>query len=144
MSIKWKDRAAEYRRLKYQQNRAEFFQDKKCSKCGSLKKLLLHHLDPKTKISSNDIWRWGRAKKLAEIAKCVVLCHPCHMKLHNTKPTKHGTLLEYQWHKCRCPKCRRVASISNVLYKAGSDGRSGAAEAVIYLIDHFGRGWVAA
>lgn len=43
-----------------------------------------HHRDPSTKeyAVSNMVARYGKARLLAEIAKCVVLCRNCHAKVH--------------------------------------------------------------
>jgi hypothetical protein len=47
--------------------------------------LVFHHVDPAVKdLAIADALRRGFAKKriLAEMAKCVVLCANCHIKLH--------------------------------------------------------------
>jgi len=54
--------------------------------------LVFHHVDPSQKeITVADALRRGFAKKriLAEMAKCVVLCANCHIKLH-ARETRHG------------------------------------------------------
>lgn len=48
-----------------------------CRKCGGTDRLQVDHIDPKTKVSS-DPWLWGKARREAELAKCQVLCTPCH------------------------------------------------------------------
>lgn len=75
----YRDRA---RQLEYQKNwmrarRAAYFHDKACVKCGSTHRLELDHIDPSTKVS-HKIWSWTEVKRLAEIAKCQVLCVLCH------------------------------------------------------------------
>ena len=60
-----------------------------CVDCGEAHPATLdfHHVDPKEKERSlGDIGKygWSRAKALAEIAKCVILCANCHRKRHWT------------------------------------------------------------
>jgi hypothetical protein len=60
-----------------------------CVDCGEAHPATLdfHHVDPKEKERSlGDIakYEWSRAKALAEIAKCVILCANCHRKRHWT------------------------------------------------------------
>lgn len=51
----------------------------RCVKCGSQDKLQLDHIDCRTKVSHN-IWTWGVAAREAEMAKCQLLCEPCHIE----------------------------------------------------------------
>jgi len=58
-----------------------------CVDCGESHPATLdfHHVDPSEKERSlGDIGKygWSRAKVLAEIAKCVILCANCHRKRH--------------------------------------------------------------
>ena len=58
---------------------------KVCAMCGQddVTKLVFHHRDPATKLF--DICRTkvrSRQTLLEEIAKCDVLCQPCHMRKH--------------------------------------------------------------
>jgi 5-methylcytosine-specific restriction endonuclease McrA len=57
--------------------RAGFFADKSCAACGSRERLELDHVDPSKK-TSHSIWSWSPERREAEIAKCQVLCRPCH------------------------------------------------------------------
>lgn len=57
--------------------RAAYFSDKQCVRCSSTTRLELDHIDPTTKVSSR-IWSWKESRRLAELAKCQVLCHRCH------------------------------------------------------------------
>lgn len=56
-----------------------------CIKCGEshIACLCFHHRDPSTKEGEVPrLCKYGMKKVLAEIAKCDVLCHNCHSKLH--------------------------------------------------------------
>jgi hypothetical protein len=61
--------------------RAAWFSDKCCVRCNSVEKLRLDHVDAKTKVRSGDhaIWSWSFERREAELAKCQVLCEPCHI-----------------------------------------------------------------
>jgi 5-methylcytosine-specific restriction endonuclease McrA len=71
----------DYQRAWKQRRRAEFFAGKCCTWCGSVEDLQLHHLDPKAK-ETHRIWSYSAERRLAEIAKCIVLCWPCHIHWH--------------------------------------------------------------
>lgn len=58
--------------------RTEYFQDKFCETCSTVENLELDHVDPETKVD-NRIWSWSAARREIELAKCVVLCHDCHV-----------------------------------------------------------------
>lgn len=66
----------------------EYMSDKSCKHCGysDVRALVWHHLDPATKkhgviqlIGKHMSWE----TILAEINKCICLCHNCHNILHN-------------------------------------------------------------
>lgn len=63
-----------------------------------------HHRDPATKIFkiSEGAYRQSRAKILAEIEKCDLLCGDCHRAEHRPKC---GTNSAYSA-GCHCEKCR--------------------------------------
>lgn len=67
----------EYARQWVAQRRAEWFEGKSCVLCGSTDDLQLDHVDANTKVS-HKIWSWSRERREAELAKCRVLCRPCH------------------------------------------------------------------
>lgn len=67
----------EYARKWMAERRRSFFQDKKCSICASSDNLELDHIDPLTKVSHR-IWSWSQPRREAEIAKCRIVCKPCH------------------------------------------------------------------
>jgi hypothetical protein len=55
-----------------------------CADCGKRKGWLEHHhVDPKTKlVSIGNMAHHGLEAWFDEIAKCIVLCRPCHKKRH--------------------------------------------------------------
>ena len=113
MGYKDPDKKREYQRDYQRQwvarRRAAFFEGKCCVRCGSTERLELDHIDPKLKVSHN-VWSWSEAKRSAEIAKCQVLCHDCHLQKTGedfgwgSRP--HGTLTSYKRYGCRCAECR--------------------------------------
>ncbi len=104
------DKKREYDSKWMAKRRHDFFKDKECVKCNSKENLELDHIDPKLKTSHN-IWSWSEERRLAEIAKCQVLCEKCHKEktiAYITKPIEHGTYSGY-CKKCRCNKCVTAA-----------------------------------
>lgn len=102
-----------YQRAWAARRRAEFFAGKTCEWCDSSDDLHLHHRDPSQK-ESHSIWSWSETRRLAEIAKCVVLCAACHMRAHGEARrveaelrSPHGTIRRY-WNGCRCESCRNA------------------------------------
>lgn len=60
---------------------------KGCIVCGKHKKLEFHHLHGK-KDNVSRLKVMGSLHELkSELAKCVVLCHDCHVKIHQEKMT---------------------------------------------------------
>lgn len=101
------------------QRRKEFMAGKSCVWCGEAnKKLDLHHVDSKTKVGhTSSLWRWSEERRLAELRKCIILCHPCHMRHHNKRPIIHGTARGY-WQSCRCEKCKEASRMYEIERKA--------------------------
>jgi hypothetical protein len=58
--------------------RAAYFTGKACVRCGSVESLELDHIDPATKVH-HTVWDWSPARRETELAKCQVLCPPCHI-----------------------------------------------------------------
>lgn len=77
-----------------------------CKRCDSWDNLDIHHKDPRLKISHR-VWSWKEERRLAELAKCEVLCEKCHGKTR-TKEIVHGTYDGYNHHKCRCEECKEA------------------------------------
>lgn len=70
-----------YQRQWKRKNKAAVFAGQRCSWCNSDENLRLHHLDPQQK-EDHRIWSWSKARRQAEIAKCIILCHACHCSAH--------------------------------------------------------------
>ena len=75
-----------------------------CVRCGSWDHLEVDHIDPKTKVH-HAVWSWIKIKVRmdADLAKCRVLCNPCHKKRHPEETRRHGTGGYRRW--CRCDVC---------------------------------------
>lgn len=83
-----------------------------CERCGSTEDLEVDHIEPSSK-SMNPTMIWSRAAHIreAELAKCQVLCGPCHKS--KTKAAvlvqyEHGEYLMYTERKCRCVPCKNA------------------------------------
>jgi hypothetical protein len=107
-----------YQRAWVARRRATFFKCKTCEWCGSAEKLELHHRDPSRK-ENHAIWSWGEARRLAEIAKCIVLCHSCHQRAHSEARKIEaelrnpcGTVAAYK-RGCKCDACRAANAERN-------------------------------
>jgi hypothetical protein len=78
-----------------------------CKKCGSSESLEVDHIDPSTK-SMHPAQIWGRREeeRRKELAKCQVLCKPCHRKKTNSELRRApcGTNSKYRA-GCRCAAC---------------------------------------
>lgn len=75
----------------------------KCAVCGSTDRLDIHHKDPTEKSFNPGSAGYNWAKTCAELAKCELLCEPCHQDKHGR--TTHGTTRMYKFYKCRCDLC---------------------------------------
>lgn len=101
----------EYQRRWVAERKAAYFADKVCVRCDSVERLRLDHVDPTQKVSHR-IWSWSVARREVELAKCQVLCDPCHkIKTKEQFPitngrelVSHGNYWMYQ-KGCRCPAC---------------------------------------
>lgn len=57
-----------------------------CQHCGEARpeKLVFHHTDRAAKdFTIGKAHRWAKARILAEVEKCIVLCRSCHIKHHH-------------------------------------------------------------
>lgn len=108
---------------KRKQDMFEYLGDK-CSNCGSIAELHIHHRDPTQKeftLSGKYSYAWETLKR--ELDKCILLCIPCHTKRHNPGK-KHGTMGMYKHGKCRCDKCREANRQYTEDYRARYGRRS--------------------
>jgi hypothetical protein len=110
--IKDAEERRQYQREWIAQRRSEWFSDKFCIRCGSTEDLRLDHIDPRQKVEHR-IWSWSRARRDVELAKCQVLCHPCHVVktvedlliIQGVVAYRHGSPSMYA-EGCRCGLCR--------------------------------------
>lgn len=105
----------EYQRL-YKQRIRQAFVDSRggaCEWCGDdpgAYGLVVDYADLSTKTRwAANIWGMAKARRDAELEKCIVLCRACYLK--HTEP-EHGTLERARkfndW--CKCPLCKPVAN----------------------------------
>jgi 5-methylcytosine-specific restriction endonuclease McrA len=88
-----------------------------CAKCLAINVPFdIDHIDrtlKQHKISS--IWSLRAEVREAELAKCQLLCKPCH-KLKTSaelrKDLRHGMLGMYKTRRCRCEDCRNANRIA--------------------------------
>lgn len=113
MPYKDPEKQRAYQRDHVRRRRAEFFAGKTCAWCSATDDLELHHRDPSQK-EAHSIWTWAEPRRLAEIAKCIVLCGSCHKRAHSEARrveaelrSPHGTVRRY-WLDCRCEPCREA------------------------------------
>lgn len=71
----------EYQRRWKHDRRAAWFDGKTCARCGGTDRLEIHHRAPEKKVSHR-IWSWSLERRDEELAKCDVLCRPCHELTH--------------------------------------------------------------
>lgn len=83
----------------------------KCVKCGSTDKLEVDHIDRTVKeLSFERMTMVSMERFLAELAKCQLLCDPCHgdktLAERGFKKAigTHGTLSSYRY--CKCDLCK--------------------------------------
>ena len=96
----------------------------KCVKCDSTDRLEVDHIDRSTKtLYPREIW--GRAEHIreAELAKCQVLCHDCHLaKTKAEIPEWKGVLMCGTFSKynkgCRCSECKSANADRSRNYRA--------------------------
>jgi len=87
-NAKSKEYRTSYKKKIYQQCREYCWEYKRthpCMHCGEKHPACLsfHHRDPSTKDGDvTYLCKYGMKRVLAEIAKCDILCHNCHAKVH--------------------------------------------------------------
>lgn len=110
MPYKDPEKQREYMRNWIANRRAEFFKDKVCERCGSKEYLELDHKDRTQKVTHR-IWSWSKDRREAELSKCQVLCHDCHLTktlLEDERPRRqHGTRSCYLA-GCKRDECRKA------------------------------------
>lgn len=112
-----RSRLRDYQRRWIADRRAAFLAGKSCVECGSVDALELDHVDKASKVDHR-IWSWSDDRRSAELAKCRVVCKPCHVERHAAErrsPLIHGTRNAYKKKLCRCDVCRHW----NAEYQAG-------------------------
>lgn len=81
-----------------------------CVDCGSWDDAEVDHADPTTKaMNPAAIWSRNAAARDAELAKCVVRCHGCHLtktSVERAAVLRHGTETMYCAYGCRCEPCK--------------------------------------
>jgi hypothetical protein len=87
----------------------------RCIRCGTTDDLEFDHIDPSTKrfaICSDLTRAWSEL--LEELAKCQLLCRPCHIDkgAEDWPPVAHG-LYMYEYYRCRCEVCRAANAIAS-------------------------------
>ena len=113
MAYKYIEQKRELQRLKKAKRRSEWFEGKRCFKCGSSDNLELDHIDPVIKVSHR-IWSWSEEKRENELSKCQCLCKECHnekTQLFRALSVRHGTTTAYNHYGCRCMSCREVSNV---------------------------------
>jgi hypothetical protein len=89
-----------------------------CGGCGSWDDLEVDHRDATTKLlNPRGLWNlaYDNPVRINELAKCQVLCHPCHVKKtweSDRERAQHGTDTRYGKYKCRCDLCREARRIA--------------------------------
>lgn len=72
-------------------NRAAWLQEHgPCVDCGTWEALQVDHVDASTKVTHR-VWAWSKARREAELSKCVVRCESCHGEktaLHREKASQ--------------------------------------------------------
>jgi 5-methylcytosine-specific restriction endonuclease McrA len=107
----YKDKEAQraYQREWVRKRRAEWLSDKSCIVCGSTENLHVDHIDPKSKLSHH-VWSWSEKRRLAELAKCQVLCAVHHKQKTLTDGSiKRGTELRHKLTKQQVLQIRELA-----------------------------------
>jgi hypothetical protein len=114
----YKDPAAQraYQARWVAERRRQFLEDKVCVDCSGTEDLNLDHVDPATKIDHR-IWSWSESRRAAEIAKCAVRCHSCHVKKSKANGdvpvAQHGSIHKYNL-GCRCEPCKAARRVKYV------------------------------
>lgn len=86
MPYKDPERQLEYQRSWMARRRSDWIKAHgPCVDCGSSDNPEVDHADASTKVNHR-VWSWSKARREAELAKCVVRCRACHAR----KTTSEG------------------------------------------------------
>jgi hypothetical protein len=112
MAYKDKEKQREFQRESLKKKRvAWLMQNGPCLHCGSWEDLEVDHKNPAEKVNHR-IWSWSEPRRLAELAKCQVLCTSCHKAKtaqELSREITHGTGNGYK-KGCRCDACREAVA----------------------------------
>ena len=74
-----------YLKERYKEFKEKWYSNLKCKDCGTLENIGYHHVDSNTKLCwiSDMYYGFSDSDIQTEIDKCIPLCQPCHMVLHN-------------------------------------------------------------
>ena len=92
----------------------------KCAQCGATEDLEFDHIDPATK-ATHRVWSWSWVRINGELAKCQLLCVPCHFEktriFISTAGGMWATRKNHHKKGCGCKSCRdmRSAEVGAVL-----------------------------
>ena len=125
---KKKERIRKYNRKRYRNNREEDISSLggECVICGTKEYLEIDHIVPATKHpllrKGQVLSLWLKERREKELAKCQLLCKPCHIKKGRVEKTgneeiSHGTHSTYKNH-CSgtgCGPCKEA----NAKYQRG-------------------------
>ena len=109
-----KNKEREYKNA-YTKARRDAWLDKmgnKCNLCGTTEAPFdVDHIDPATKqYRIANIWTRCQEIRDKELAKCQLLCKPCHKAKTRTERyipnPEHGTRTMYMARGCRCQPCK--------------------------------------
>lgn len=109
MPYKNKKTQNDYQNARMQRLRIAWLKDNgPCKKCGSSENLEVDHIDRTTKISHR-VWSWSEQRRVAELAKCQVLCRACHINKTcddlGERILVHGTVGRGYDRGCKCSAC---------------------------------------
>lgn len=121
MPMRTREEQREYQRRWCAERRAQSFEGRACTGCGSTAQLEWHHLDPAEKIT-HAIWSWSDERRAKELEKCIPLCKPCHLavtarqrRAEAIANNPHGTQRRYSL-GCRCDSCRQAHAEYNAAH----------------------------
>ena len=104
---------AEYMLKRYHKRMAEVRErlGGKCVVCGTMEDLDVDHIEPHKKefTIGNRLVSCSLETLEKELAKCQLLCKPCHREKHKSV-APCGTTKRY-WRGCRCDSCKEAMSI---------------------------------